>query len=270
MTKYATHRTVTVAELAADLREILAEVRSGRTIMVTEGAEEIVVLAPPIRVPDLSARPEIANERHAAYGTREPVSSAPLSDSALSRLIGTAASRSVLGVFLRDPAISLHQREIARRADLGLRSAQIALARLVESGLLESQRDGNRLYYRANRSRRFEELRRLLAREMGVAGVIARHLEALSTPIERAFIFGSVAEGTDTMSSDVDLLVVGDVSADELVDPIAQAQRDLGREIDVVHYRVTEFAERLQAGNHFLKSILARERIDVIGSRVDP
>lgn len=68
------------------------------------------------------------------------------------------------------------------------------------------------------------------------------------------------------MSSDIDLLVVSDASADELVAPIADAQRELGREIDLVHYRRREFERRRAEGNHFLESVMAQPRIAVIGA----
>jgi predicted nucleotidyltransferase len=177
--------------------------------------------------------------------------------------------RAVLAVFLRNPAGAIHQREVARQAGLGLRSAQIALKKLVDLGLLAAERDGNRLNYRAVRTERFEALRTLIARELGIGEVIARHLAVLSTPVTRAFIFGSMASGEDTVSSDIDLLVVSDASADELVQPIAEAQRELGREIDLVHYRVAEFERRRTEGNHFVAAVLAQPRIDVIGAADD-
>jgi DNA-binding transcriptional MerR regulator len=76
---------------------------------------------------------------------------------------------------------------------IALRSAQLALERLEELGLITSERDGNRRYYRAVRSERFEALRELLARELGVADIIRRNLSALEDRIDWAFLFGSAA-----------------------------------------------------------------------------
>ena len=258
-------KTISAAGLAARLPDVLADVRRGSTYLVMDGDESIAMISPPRGLGGSG----VAREAHAHYDGHSSPAEPPLSDSALSRLIGSRASRAVLGVFVRDPAATLHQREIARQAGLGLRSAQIALEKLVATGLLSAQRDGNRLYYRASRSTRFEELRSLLSREMGVAGVIARYLAESPAPVERAFIFGSLAEGIDTVSSDIDLLVVADTAADDLVGPIADAQRELGREIDLVHYRPDDFRSRIQEGNHFLSALLMKKRIDVIGGPDD-
>lgn len=254
MTKGHDDIQITVAELTARTAEILVEVPRGRTYVVVDGGTPVAVVGPP-------TRDFVACEATATYGSPQ----VPLAESAVARIIGTRATRAVLAVFVRDPLAALHQREVTRRAGIGLRSAQLALERLVGDGFLVAERDGNRLYYRASRNQRFEQLRELLARETGGAAVIFRHLANLAQPVERAFIFGSAAQGTDTLSSDIDLLVVTDASADDLVEPIAMAQRELDREIDLVHYRVADYRERLNAGNHFLLSILSQPRIDLIG-----
>jgi predicted nucleotidyltransferase len=138
-----------------------------------------------------------------------------------------------------------------------LRSAQIALDRLEGLGLVESERDGNHRYYSAVRSERFEELRKLLSRELGIGEVIARHLSDTDYPVSWAFVFGSAASGEDRIGSDIDLLVVTEGSGDDLVAPIAEVQRELGREIDLVSYRPDEFERKRVEGNHFIDSVLA-------------
>lgn len=260
---------VSVSELAGDLTGSLALVGTGATLIVTRHGVPIATIAPvDAEVATAEAGGSIARESSAVYVTGRAAAGAA-GATALTRLISAPAMRAVLAVFLKDSASVLHQREVARQAGLGLRSAQIALKKLVDLGLLAAERDGNRLNYRAVRTERFEALRMLLARELGIGEVIARHLAALPTPVAWAFIFGSIARGDDTMASDIDLLVVCDASADELVEPIAEAQRELGREIDLVHYRVAEFKRRRTDGNHFVEAILAQPRIDVMGAADD-
>lgn len=266
MTTNRAGRRVSLSEFAARPGALVAEAEAGAPVVITRRGVPVAMLTPVEPEPDASAAggASLASESRASYAAASVGSAAPSHATALARLVGTPAMRSVVAIFVRDPDAALHQREIARRARLGLRSAQIALSRLASLGLLSAERDGNRLYYRAVRTERFEQLRALLSREIGVAGVIERHLRAAAVPLKRALIFGSIAEGTDTVSSDIDLLVVSDASADDLVAPIAAAQRELGREIDLVHYRVEEFERRRAEGNHFVSATLARPRIDVI------
>lgn len=248
------------------LAVLLGEVEHGATVILTRGGLPVAVLGPPSREEEAELT-TVANETPAVYASAKEDRAQPAT--AMLRLIGGVASRSVLGVFVKEPHRAIHQREIARRAGVGLRSAQLALERLESLGLIVSERDGNRRNYRANRSGRFEELRGLLGREFGLADAIARSLESVGDRISRAFIFGSAAEGRDTVDSDVDLLVVGDVSRDDMVAPIAQAQRELGREIDLVLYRPADLIDKRSHGDHFVTAVLAGPRIDVIGGPDD-
>jgi predicted nucleotidyltransferase/antitoxin (DNA-binding transcriptional repressor) of toxin-antitoxin stability system len=252
-------KTISASELAGRLGAVLDEVERGARYEVTRRGKLVAFLEPPNGI--LST---IAREPAVSYPTAQA-----LPDTALSRLVGAGATRKVLGVFLSAPATSLHQREIARRASVGLRSAQIALDRLQELGVIESERDGNRRNYRVVRTQRFEELRALLSREIGLAEILTRHLKHAGRAIAWAFVFGSAASQTDSLGSDIDVLVVGEATDDDLAIPLGEASREIGREIDLVTYRPAEFAEKRAAGNHFLAAILEQPRFDLIGSADD-
>ncbi len=259
-------KSITASELVGQLSAVLDEVQAGCTFTVTRHGQPIASLS---AVPDSSAEivgASIAAEALGGYSTAAPARPAELPATALTRLLGGPSTRAVLAIFLVEPAIAVHQREVARRAGIGLRSAQIALTRLQELGLLSAERDGNRLYYRAVRTARFEDLRALMSRELGVAEVIARHLAELGKPIAWAFILGSAASGVDTLGSDIDLCVITEASHDELVGPIAEMQRELGREVDLMIYTPADFVRKRTEGSHFISSVLAEPRIDVIGN----
>lgn len=263
-------KMITVTELAGRLGAVLDAVQAGEEFVVTRHGVPLAVLGPLSEAAAVGGRSEpVARETAAVYGAASTPTVARQPQTALVRLVGSESVRGVLALFLREPDRTLYQRDIARRAGIGLRSAQLALDRLERLGLLTSARDGNRRYYRAVRTSRFEDLRALLSRELGVAEIITRHLSGLDARVEWAFIFGSVAAGDDTFDSDIDLVVVTEASDDALVSPIAEAQRELGRDIDLVTYRPEEFVGRRTEGNHFVRSILAQPRIDLIGGPDD-
>ncbi|MBW6469465.1 MAG: type II toxin-antitoxin system Phd/YefM family antitoxin [Coriobacteriia bacterium] len=268
MTNTSQVRHISASELAGNVSSVLDCLESGTTVIVTRRGEPVAVMQPAT-----ASRRQVATdadlraaEEHRPYPAPTHTGRISTPPAPIARLIGTPSVRAVLSLFVRDPSTALHQREIARRAGVGLRSAQLALGRLEDIGLVASERSGNRRYYRAVRTERFEELRSLMARDLGVGEVIARHLgAAVRESIEWAFIFGSVASGQDKIDSDIDLFVVGEVKDDDLAEPIAEAQRELGREIDVVSYRPATFRARRDEGNHFIESVLAQPRLDVIG-----
>lgn len=256
--------TISDAELRNSLPAVLERVQSGTDFAVIQNGRVIARLVAPVAADE--AQPAMVEEERAIYTSEARVSDL---DGAVTQLVTAPAVRRVLALFIREPALEIHQREVARRTRLGLRSVQLALKRLVAMGLLAERRDGNRLYYHAVRSDRFEGVRELLGREFGITEVLARHLSVLQAPVTWAFVFGSAARGADRVDSDIDLLVVTESTDDELVGPIADAQRELGREIDVVSYRPTEFSRKRNEGNHFLRSVLAQPRVEVMGGDRD-
>jgi len=184
---------------------------------------------------------------------------------ALAGLFGKARQR-VLALLFGAPDRRLFLREIARLAGTGLGSVQREVARLTEAGLLSREREGRQTYYRANPdSRVANELRDLMRKTAGAAGVIYESLGVLRASVRVAAIFGSFAEGTERPGSDVDVLVIGDVTFNEVVDALTPAERAIGREINPAVFSPSEYAGKLREGNHFLASLDARSKVYLIG-----
>lgn len=174
--------------------------------------------------------------------------------------------RKVLGMLLLHPEESLHGREIARRAGLPAGTLTRELKRLAEAGLLNCERRGNQLLYSANRrSPIFEELAGILRKTSGLADVIAEALAPLTDHIKAALIFGSVARGTETRGSDVDVLIIGAVDYGSVVDALYPAQQRLAREINPKVFTRREWNAKLKERNPFALEVLSRERIFLIG-----
>jgi len=80
-----------------------------------------------------------------------------------------------------------------------------------------------------------------------------------------AFVYGSVASGKKTARSDVDLLVVGDVSLAQIVPALRAAEARLGREVNPTVYPVREFQNKVKRDAPFLKRVLAGPKLFVAG-----
>ena len=102
-----------------------------------------------------------------------------------------------------------------------------------------------------------------------IPNAIGRALRPLRPRIRLAWIHGSVARNEDTTSSDIDLVVVGDVRMEALVAPLQRAGARLGRDIHPMLYGEAELRRRHEAGNHFVRSITAADAIFVVGGRDD-
>ena len=174
--------------------------------------------------------------------------------------------RRVLGLLLLHPEESLHGREIARRTGLPPGTLTRELKRLADVGLLNCERRGNQLAYSANRqSPIFKELAGILRKTSGLADVVAAALEPLTDTIDVAFIFGSVARGTETQGSDVDLMVIGSVDFGVVVDALHFAQQQLSRDINPKVFTPRDWCNRLEGRDPFLRDVLAGKKLFLIG-----
>jgi uncharacterized protein len=140
------------------------------------------------------------------------------------------------------------------------------LARLEKMGILELTTSGRQKYYQANlKSPIYNELHGLMVKTTGVSDIIRSYLVPVSQKIKLAFIFGSIAGRTETRASDVDVMIIGDIDYDEAASCLNLAQDKIGREINSVVYPILEFQQKIKNNQHFLKSVLAGEKIYLIG-----
>lgn len=176
--------------------------------------------------------------------------------------------RRVLGLLFGDPERSYFANEIVRHAGSGIGAVHRELAALEASGLVSATRVGNQKHYRANRaSPIFEELRGIVLKTFGVAGLLREALAPLAAKITAAFIYGSVAKATDTARSDIDVMVIGDrVSYSQLLEALTAAERRLGRKVNPTVYSQAVLHQRLAGGNAFATRVIAGPKIFVIGS----
>jgi predicted nucleotidyltransferase len=89
----------------------------------------------------------------------------------------------------------------------------------------------------------------------------------LSDKIRAAFIFGSLVSGEFNQSSDVDVMVIGDISFAEVVSALSPVQEVLSREINPSVYPPGEVKARLTEKQHFLRSVLDSPKIFIIGTK---
>ncbi|MBA2409528.1 MAG: nucleotidyltransferase domain-containing protein [Gammaproteobacteria bacterium] len=189
----------------------------------------------------------------------------------LSDALFTATQRRVLGLLFGNPDRSYYVNEILRLAGAGIGAVQRELEGLEAAGLVYVTRIGNQKHYQANRqSPIFEELRGIVIKTFGVADVLRAALASLARHVHAAFIYGSVAKGTDTASSDIDVMVVGDdISYPGIIGAFEKSEKTLGRAINPTLYNREELRRKLEADNAFLSRVLKQPRIFLIGSDDD-
>lgn len=180
------------------------------------------------------------------------------------------ARQRVLGALLADPEQELHLRELARRVAMAPATVQREASLLADAGVLERRVRGRQVFYRAAVSCPiYPELRSIVIKTVGVAGLLARALTPLQESIEVAFVFGSMAAGTERADSDVDLMVVGNAALREVSGALAQARAALGRELNVVTLTAAELRRRASERDHFVTTVPCDPKLFVKGAADD-
>lgn len=183
----------------------------------------------------------------------------------------TKVQQRVLGVLFGNPDRSFYANEIIALAQTGTGAVQRELARLRASGLVTVEQIGRQKHYQANRAAPvFEELRGLVLKTIGLADVLRAALEPLEDQIFAAFVYGSVAKGSDSADSDIDLMVISDdLTYADIFGALEPAAVRLGRAINPTVYSRTEINKRIRGKNPFLTGVLAQEKIWVVGTQED-
>jgi uncharacterized protein len=184
----------------------------------------------------------------------------------LEALLGSKLRAKVLGWLFTHPDERYFVRQLTTLLKEDSTNVSRELARLEKTGILVSTTEGRQKYYQANRqSPLFNELHGLMLKTVGVADIIKKALEPRMADIKLAFIFGSVAKRAENRFSDIDLLVVGDITFGDVVDLISTAEETLSRELNPVVYTLTEFNKRLSENHYFIRDVLSGDKIFVIG-----
>ncbi len=183
----------------------------------------------------------------------------------------TKTQQRVLAILFGAPDRSFYLNEIVRLAGAGNGAVHRELARLLACELVSAGLIGNQKHFQANPSAPiFDELRGIVRKTFGVVDVLRPRLEPLAAAIQVAFIYGSVAQGTDKAGSDIDVMIV----SDKLAYPEVLAALDLvdsliGREVNPSIYRRVEFEKKASEEGGFLSRVLEGPKLFLIGAEPD-
>lgn len=159
-----------------------------------------------------------------------------------------------------------HFRDITRLSRLGQGAIQRELARMVSAGLVLRRESGRQVYFRANPEHPiYPELCGLAKKLFGIEPLLRDALAPLAKKINAAFIYGSFARGTEKGESDVDVMVIGELSLRSLVSVVKPVAQQTGREINPTIYSAAEYCKRLNEKQHFLTALQKEPKLFLIG-----
>ena len=165
-------------------------------------------------------------------------------DNLFAGLISSKTRIKILIRFFFNPKTRSYLRELAKEFNVSTNSVREELNQLKKTGLLESQKNGRLVYYRANQEHPlFPELKSMVGKVMGIDQVIDSIITRLGD-LELAYLLDDYAEGKDT--GIIDLLLVGDIDQYHLNDLSRKTELYIKRKIRSLVFSRDEFNELLQ------------------------
>lgn len=162
---------------------------------------------------------------------------------------------------LTHPRESFHLRGLAQAAGTDSGNTSKLLKLLVESGLVLAAPDRHSTRYSINSDSPLAvPLRQLVA----CAGSLMVDLREVASTLFAAYVgvYGSVASGTDDGNSDVDVLVVGKLSAVAAQTAFKSVVRKDGKAIKVVAVTARELTQRLSEAGAFWAPVAEGKKLN--------
>ena len=172
-------------------------------------------------------------------------------------------TQAVLGYFMLHEDSELYVHEMARRLFLDQGNLDRKLKELEKESILKSDLRGKERYYSLNGSfPLLQEYKKIILKTVGFEQSLKQLLKAVKG-VAHAYLFGSYAGNKMDVSSDIDLLVMGDHSSLDLQRKIAEIQKSVKREINVISMSAEEYRKK-QKNDPFLKSVLLKEKVQLL------
>lgn len=187
----------------------------------------------------------------------------------LEKLFGSKTIVEILTILFTNPNKRFYLRELSNLTALYPHSVASALIKLEEAKIVLTKKKGNLKYFSLNKENPlYPELKNIILKTTGVGEAFREGLKDLGE-IKAAFIYGSVASGKEEITSDIDLMLIGEIDLDKANELISNLERKLGREINYTVFTPSEWEKRKKKRSGFVKDVLDKKKIFLIGNRND-
>ncbi len=187
----------------------------------------------------------------------------------LSDLIISKVRVKLLKIFLGNAKGLYYVRELTRMTKEEINAIRRELDNLLKSGLLQSEKRGNRLYYSVKTSYSlYPELVSLVTKSTGLGKLVAKNRSKLGF-VKFLFVSQRLARGLERQPEDIDLLIVGKVIMPQVALLIKNIEKILSSEINYSCMTEEEFSYRKNHQDPFIVKILLQPKIMLIGDEIN-
>jgi hypothetical protein len=141
----------------------------------------------------------------------------------------------VLALLFGQPNRKFQMSELISLANSGVGAVHRIIMRLVKSGLVNEDIVGRTKFYNANtESPVFQEIYGIVIKTVALTIPLQSALTPYMNSICFAFIYGSIARGTDNASSDIDIMIIGEeLRYSDILNAIQPVESKIKRTISV-------------------------------------
>lgn len=185
--------------------------------------------------------------------------------SKLDRLFGSRTRVALLSKIMMNSDQRFYIRELSKALDIPYGMMYREVKNLVSLEILVEEKRGKITLISANKKLPyFVELRGMITKTTGLGDALRKSLSELKG-IQYALIYGSFASGEETESSDIDLLIVGDLSEEDVLRAVSLVENQVGREINYILWSGKEFLKRVRRRHHLVVDIVRKPIIMLMG-----
>jgi predicted nucleotidyltransferase len=182
----------------------------------------------------------------------------------LERLFTSKSRIKILQLLIFNTQSEFHLRQIARLTDVSPPYVKRELSNLSKINLITESTKGNLKLFKINKnSPIFYELKRIFLKTESLGNLLKKKLKSLE--LRYAMIYGSFAASEETERSDIDLLVIGNIKEERILEIITESEAKVGREINYILWSEKEFEKRARQKHHLLVDIVSRPIIMLVG-----
>lgn len=157
----------------------------------------------------------------------------------LSTLITSKTRIKLLLKFFLNANNTGYLKNLEQEFDDSSNGIRVELNKFEEAGLLKSESVGNKKIFKANQKHPlFNDIHSIILKYTGIDQVIEKVVERLGN-VESVYLVGSFAKGLE--SNIVDLIIIGDINVEYLINLIEKVEPIIGRKIRYVVYQEQEF-----------------------------
>lgn len=170
--------------------------------------------------------------------------------------------------FVLKPSEETYLARIVDATDKALIQVQRTLKRLVDCGLITKVHRHKRTYYKADKTHvAYDEIRQLAIQAKIYSEPFKAYLEHLQDKVDYAFIYGSVAKGSNTAESDIDLFFVGNLTHDDVRSFSFELGRELVQEVNVIIFSPSKLEKLIKDNDPFIINVLRDPKIWLFGDK---